>query len=269
MHTEILRHIHATDLTARVVRDRDHELRVGRKRRGDVVGQRGAERRVRRRPHRLGLLAFAADLVERHRIARREHLRFFVQRLRRHAAQRAVVVEHPEAAAERAEHEVAVLLLHLHVAHLRHRHVALELRPRLAAVKAGEHAELRAREQQIAGDMILNHRPHVVLGREIRSDRRERLAAVRALQQVGRVVAALPVVERHEHDVRITRRREDVADVRPLRHAREIFNLAPSLAAVLRDLQETVVGARVDQAVEQRRFVERHDVRERGRGLVQ
>ena len=94
------------------------------------------------------------------------------------------------------------------------------------------------------------------------------LPAVGALDDVGLVVAALPVVERGEHRVRIARRGEDVGDVGPLRHAGELLDLAPVLPAVLGHLHEPIVGADVEQPFEQRRLVDRHDVAERRRRRV-
>ena len=94
-------------------------------------------------------------------------------------------------------------------------------------------------------------------------------AAVGALHHVRLVVAALPVVERDEDRVDVARRREDVGDVGPLRHAGKVFDLPPVLPAVIRDLQQPVVGAGVEQALEQRRLVDRDDVAERRRRGVE
>ena len=97
----------------------------------------------------------------------------------------------------------------------------------------------------------------------------ERATAIGALHQVRLVVAALPVVERDKHGVGVARRGKDVGYVGVLRHAGEVLDPPPVLPAVLRHLQQSVVRARVEEAFEHRRFVERDDVAERGRGLVE
>jgi len=68
-----------------------------------------------------------ASQVEERRVAQREEPRVLGQRLLRHFAQRAVVVQDVEPPAERRKHEVVLAALYRHVAHLDDRHAALEL----------------------------------------------------------------------------------------------------------------------------------------------
>ena len=75
-----------------------------------------------------------AELVELVGVAQRKQARLVGQRLRRQLAQRRVVVEDEDAAAERADDEVVLAPLDLEIARLRRRDAALQLRPALAAV---------------------------------------------------------------------------------------------------------------------------------------
>ncbi len=76
------------------------------------------------------------------------------------------------------------------------------------------------------------------------------------------------VVEGGVDDVRVEARGDEVADVGHVGHAGEGLLAAPGPAAVLGDLDEAVVGADVEEALDERRLVERDDVPVEGRRSV-
>ena len=115
------------------------------------------------------------------RVARREERRLVRGDRRRHRAQRTVVVEDAEAAAERGDDEIVVPLLDPEVAHGDGREAALELDPLRAAVLRDEEAELRAGEEQLRIDAVFDERVAAAARRQVAGDRRPRLAAVAAL----------------------------------------------------------------------------------------
>ena len=106
--------------------------------------------------------------------------------------------------------------------------------------------------------------------RQVAGDRGPGAAAVGALQQVGLEVAPLVVVEGGEHGVGVGARGDQVADVgrAPARRgsSRCARQVPPPSS---RDLDQAVVGAGVEQPLDERRLVERDErAVERGRGVL-
>src|SRR5581483_3188853 len=149
-----LRHLEAADRLAGVVGDRHHQPGVRRQILLHVEREDGAVRRIRRgpvarhRPEARRARRRLAERIEQIGVAQREEVRVLVERLRRHLAERRVVVEDVEAAAEGRDDEVALALLDREIADLRDRQAALERDPPPAAVDRREQAELGAGEQQ-------------------------------------------------------------------------------------------------------------------------
>jgi len=115
--------IELPDRAAAGVGDGQHQPGISRLRLCDVVGDHSAVRGIRRRPVAFDDLLLPQDVIER-RVAQGKHARLLGQGLRAHLAQRAVVVEHVEAAAEGAQHEIGLGTLHGQVAHLHRREPA-------------------------------------------------------------------------------------------------------------------------------------------------
>ena len=119
----------------------------------EVVGEDGAERRVRGGEERLSEEALLLQAVrgrgdEHPRALHGEDRGFPVEKLLRDSPERGVVVEDVEAAAERRRDEIALALLDGEVANRDDRHPALELDPFLPPVQREEDAELRSREEE-------------------------------------------------------------------------------------------------------------------------
>jgi hypothetical protein len=109
-------------------------------------------------------------------------------------------------------------------------------------------------------EVVLDDGIHRMAIGQVAANRGEGVAAIGALEQVRGEITPLPVVERHEHGVGVARRREHVGHVGPVGHAGELGHPAVAVAAVLGDLQQAVVGADVQQPLDQRRLIERDDV---------
>ncbi len=104
---------------------------------------------------------------------------------------------------------------------------------------------------------------------QIGRDHLPRTALVAGADDVGLEVAALEVVDGAIHDVGIVRRRGEVGDVARVGHAIDVLDLPPRRAAVLGHLDESVIGAGVDEAFLLGRFAERdHRARERRRRVA-
>ena len=185
-------------------------------------------------------------------------------------AQRAVVVEHVQPAAERAEHQIALTLLDGNVPHLDRRHSALQLEPGRAAIQlVTNRPNSVPANSRFAVDVILHDRPHVVTLGQVAADVLPRAAAIRTLARrraCSRRAASCsgrrtPCSRRA---VTQTRPTHMSTSARPGKSS--TFRQLP--AAVLGHLQQPIVGPRIDQAFEQRRLVERDDVAERGGRLV-
>ena len=92
--------------------------------------------------------------------------------------------------------------------------------------------------------------------------------AVRAHQHVRLEVAVLVVVAGDEDGVRIVARRGQATDIRHVRHAGQLRHALPGLAAILRHVDQPVIGAYIDQPFHHRRFAQRYAVPEERRVAV-
>ena len=120
-------------------------------------------------------------------------------------SQRVIVVHDVHPASERSHDQIVVVLLDLQVAHGDDRHATLHGHPLQAAVDGGEQAEFGSAKQQIRVFVVLDDGVDGSAFGQIRRDGRPRFAAVGTLDQVRPKVAALVVVDRHEHGVRVMR----------------------------------------------------------------
>ena len=96
--------------------------------------------------------------------------------------------------------------------------------------------------------------------RQVARDVLPRASLVAGLEQVRLEIAAIIVVEACVHDIGVVRRGGDVGDVARVRHAGEVVGATPVGAAVLGDLDQSVIGADVEQAFLLRRLGEGDDV---------
>ena len=128
--------------------------------------------------------------------------------------------------------------------------------PVLAAVAGGEDAELGADEEQVGRHVIDGDRVGGPALGKVAADVRPVLAAIAAPQHIGLEIAVLVVVEACVNGIRVVPRGLDVRHVhiRGLVREREVLDLAPVLAAILGHLDQAVVGAGIDQALDQGRF---------------
>ncbi len=186
----------------------------------------------------------------------------------RDLAQGRVVIENVEAPAEGREHDVVLAAVEVDVADLDGGELALELDPVRALVDGEVDAVLGADEEQLRFDVVLHHGVGDFSIWQVAGDRAPGPAAVAADKDVGFEVAPLLVVEGRVDGVLVVHRGLEPADVGHRRHAGNLVDGPPVGAAVLGDLDETVVGADVDQALHQRRLGERDDVAVVGGGHV-
>ncbi len=163
--------------------------------------------------------------------------------------QRCVVVEDVDAAAESAHDEIVLAFLNVQIAHGDRRHTAFELNPFLSAVHREEQTKFSSGEQQVWIHVIFRDGPNWSILRQVRAERSPGSPGVSGLQQVRFEVGVLVIVESDICRVCIVIRSDDAADVRHVRNAWKLLDLAPRLAAVFGDLQQAVVRADVDQAV--------------------
>ena len=116
--------------------------------------------------------------------------------------------------------------------------------------------------------MVLDDAPDEVAAGEVPGDRAPRAPAVGALQEVGPEVAGLVVVEGDVDGARVVEVGLDVVHEGARRNAgqRPHLDPPPALPAVLRHLEEPVVGAGVEEPLRLRRLGERRDRVEGGHG---
>jgi hypothetical protein len=158
MNAGLAGEVDSAHVFAGVVRYRQYELGAAGRRLAHAIGEEGAIRRVRCcriAPGRLNL----AERVEHIRIPQREQPRFLAERLRRHIAERGVVVEDERAASERSDDEILFAPLNHEITRLRGGNAASELHPVRAAVRGEVHAELQAREEKVRVHVVLCDRP--------------------------------------------------------------------------------------------------------------
>ena len=144
---------------------------------------------------------------------------------------------------------------------------ALELVPLLALIEGDPQAELGAGEQHLRLHVILDQRVGDLTVGHIAADRLPAAPAIPADRDVRVEVPLLLVVEGGVDHLVIVERRLDVADVGVLGHPRDLVYRTP-LGVPFLDVDQAVVGADVDQPLDQRRLAERDDVAVVGGGLV-
>ncbi len=127
-------------------------------------------------------------------------------------AQRRVVVEDVETAAEGCADEIVLAPLDGEVAEGNGWHAAFQFDPFAATVDGEENAELGGREEEILLDVVLDQPPHEVAVRDIADDRCPARTAIGALHQIGRKVAVLVVVETHIDGIGVKEIGLDVVD---------------------------------------------------------
>jgi len=86
------------------------------------------------------------------------------------------------------------------------------------------------------------------------------LAAVRALDQVRLIVPRFVVIQASVHGIRIMFVGLDVVDKSILRDAIDLVDFTPVFSAVLRNVDQAVVRADVQQSLDNRRLTDRGDV---------
>ena len=102
--------------------------------------------------------------------------------------------------------------------------------------------------------MILGNRPNRTVLRQVRAKRNPRAARVGCLQQIRFEVSVLMIVETDVRGVRVVIRSDHAADVSHIGDAGKLLDAAPILAAVVADVQHTVIRADVKQALFLLRF---------------
>ena len=177
--------------------------------------------------------------------------------LRRGHAQRAVIVQHVDAAAEGADHQVVHLFLDSEVAHHDGGQADVELHPLLAADVAPVEAEFGAGEEQLRIHVIFGDGVHAAALGQVAGDVDPGLAVIGALDQIGFEVAVLVVLVGDVDGAGIVLRGQNALHIGVLGHAGRLLDFAPVLAAVFGDLHEAIVGADVDQAFLLGRFGDR------------
>ena len=224
-----------------------------------VVGEDGAEGRVRRGVVRVALEGLvqrkqteAAGFDVAQRILHREEHGVFVETRFAEPAQRRVVVEDVEPAAEGGQREIVLPPLDLHLTDGDGGQAALHPNPVPASVHRDVQPELGAEEQQILVDVILGDGPGDLALGQIAGDGRPAAAPVGALEHIGREVALLVVREGGEDGVGVVLRRLQLGDVAELGNSGKGLFGAPGGAAVGGDVDLTVVGSDVEQPLGQR-----------------
>ena len=170
------------------------------------------------------------------------------------AAQAAVVVQHIEAPAKGGSHQVVFAGVQLQVAEGDGGHPAGEPVPVQAQVGGGVEAVLGAGEEEVSHLMVLLEDPDDGLGGELAGKRTPGTAPVGADEEVRPQVAQLVGIGGGKDGIRVVRRGLQVVDEGAGRHVRQGGGGAPVLAPVFAHVDEAVVGAGVEQALDQGRF---------------
>ena len=227
-----------------------------------VIRNHGVVGRIRSHERRVAVRPPAARLQPLHRGPGRKERGGAREHRGRERAQRRDVVDDPNAAAVRGDHEIVVARMDREIAH-RHRGQVptLVARPLLAAVERHPQPELGAEEQQVLVDEIFLDHVGVAAHRAVgRDERRPRRPVVGRLVGVGPHVAEGVEVERRVDRARVEMPRLDRRDPRVLRQARDVGDdVGPRLAAVFRHLQVAVVRPRPDDVAVLRRLGDRED----------
>ena len=222
----------------------------------EVIGEHRAERRVGRREKRRAHETLLRPQAERG--ARDEHPGLLDREQRGLLGEQFVgrttdggqVVEDEKAAAKRGEDEVALAFLDREIADIDGGQAPLELDPALAGIGREEEAELGAAVEQPRLHRILQDGIDGAARGQVPGNGSPGLAPISALEHVRLEVALLVVVEGGVDGVGIVRRGFDIRDEGVLGDARKGLDLAPVLAGVLGDVDQAVVGAGIDEALE-------------------
>src|SRR6185503_1009834 len=148
-----------------------------------------------------------------HRVFDWEQGSFLRQRFALKRAERRVVVQHVETAAERSNNQIVLAFLNRQIAHRNCRQPALKLNPFLAAVDGEEQSEFSADKQQVWVRVIFGNRQHRPVSWKIALKRGPGFSAIRALKKVGREVAALVILKRRVHCVSVVLRGDHATHV--------------------------------------------------------
>ena len=186
-----------------------------------------------------------------HGVPGREQMHRLTRRGGRDLAQRRIIVQHPDAAAVGADHQVVAV--NHDVAIRRGGEIELERLPVVPVVERDVHPALRAREQQARLLGVLPDHPgeaaaRLVL-RQSAHDRRPRLAVVVRAEAIRFVVARDVKIHGDVGGGRIEVRRVDREDVAPPGD-RQVGNrhVVPGFALVLGQLDQAVARAGPDDA---------------------
>src|SRR5262249_32775933 len=137
--------------------------------------------------------------------------------------------------------EVVFPPLYLQVTDGNHRQTAPQLRPTFPAVHRHKKTELGAREQHVLVDGVLGKAPDAIAARQRPRQGHPRLAAIGGFKHVRLEVATLPIIECRVDRVRVMPRGTKSGNVGLLWYAGKDIEFGPILAAVARDLHETIV----------------------------
>src|SRR3977135_39438 len=98
--------------------------------------------------------------------------------------------------------------------------------------------------------MIFSNSPDRLVLRQVVSDRNPGATSVCALQEIRlEVCCVLAILKRGVDGVCVMIGSNDATHIRQFGNTWKSFDLTPALAAVLRYLNQTIVGADVDQAI--------------------
>ena len=122
-------------------------------------------------------------------------------------------------------------------------HAALQTNPLLSSVDGEVQTKLRARKQQLRIYVILGDGQNRTGGRQIPLNRRPRAARIGGLQQIGREIGILVMVEGGVGGGIAVLRCQDAADVSTIRDSWKLLDPPPMLAAVVGYLNESVIRA--------------------------
>ena len=114
--------------------------------------------------------------------------------------------------------------------------------------------------------MILFDAPHEMPFRKIVRQRRPSATAVGTLDDVGFAVTGLVMIQACVDGVRMVSVGLDVVDEGSLGDVKEAIDLSPILTTVLADLDQPIIRANIQQALDQRRFADGSDVAVRTHG---
>ena len=102
--------------------------------------------------------------------------------------------------------------------------------------------------------MVLHYPPGNMAFRQVGGDALPRLTAVGGFQDIGCEIAALVVVHYHVDRVGVVQVGADVINEEVFRNTGQFIQLPPVGATILADLDQAVIGARIEQTFHQGRF---------------